>query len=83
MIPRKFFLRADFGLLKEGSSDEVSSVLDLYSPSDNKKLFKVPLSQKAHYNCFMRLLANTVLPLLFKCSLLLFKCSYLIIAVSK
>ena len=68
MIPCRFFRRTDFRLLKEGSTDKLSSVLDLYSPSDNKK----QKSQKAHRNYFIKLLANTI-----KCSFLLLKCFYL------
>ena len=40
IIGCKFFLRTYFSLLKVGSSDEISSVLDLHSPSDSKKQFK-------------------------------------------
>ena len=39
MIRRKFFSRKDFKLLKRGSSDEISSLLDLCF-SDSTKNFK-------------------------------------------
>ena len=40
MIRHKFFRRTNFKLLKEGSSDEISSLSDLYS-SDSTKQFRI------------------------------------------
>ena len=45
MIRYKFFRRTDFKVLKEGSSDEISSLSDLYS-LDSTKQFKNSASKK-------------------------------------
>ena len=45
MIRSKFFRRANFKLLKEGSSDEISSLSDLHF-LDSTKQFKNSTSQK-------------------------------------
>ena len=67
MIRRKFFHQTDFRLLKERSSDEISSLSDLYS-SDSTKQFKNSTSQKLDRKNFSKLLAKIVFPLLFKCN---------------
>ena len=65
MTRRKFFSRTDFKLLKEGSSDEISSLSDLYS-LDSTKQFKISASQKLDRKNFNKLFAKIIFPLFFK-----------------
>ena len=81
MIRRKRFRRTDFKLLKEGSSDEISSLSDLYS-SDFTKQFKNSTSQKLDRKKFNKLFAEIVFPLLFKRNFFFSKCSSLTLLFS-
>ena len=58
MSGRKFSRLTDFKLLKEGSSDEISSLSDLYSSNSTKQL-KNSASQKLDRKNFNRLFAIT------------------------
>ena len=84
MIRRKFLLRTDFKLLKEGSSDEISSLSDLYSSDSTiqKKQFKNSTFQKLDRKNFNKLFTKIVFPLLFKCNYFFPKCSSLILLFS-
>ena len=81
MIRRKFFCRTDFKLLKEGSSDEISSLSELYS-SDSAKQFKNSLSHKLDRKNFNKLFPKIVFPLLFKSNLFFPRSSSLIFSFS-
>ena len=78
MTWRKFFRRTDFNLLKEESSDEISSLSDLYS-SDSTKQFKNSTSHKLDRKNFNKLFAKIIFTLLFKCNFFFPKCSSLIL----
>ena len=65
-------------LLKQGSSDEISSFSDLYS-SYSTKLFKNSPSQKLDRKNFNKIFAKIIFSLLFKCNHFFPKCSSLIL----
>ena len=81
MIRRKFFRRTGFKLLKEGSSDEISSLSDLYS-SDSTKQFRSSTSEKLDRKNFNKLFTKTVFLLLFECNIFFPKCSSFILLFS-
>ena len=81
MIRRKFFRSTGFKLLKEGSSDEISTLSHLYF-SHSTKQFKSSTSQKLDRKSFNKLFAKIVFPLLFKCNFFFPKCSSLILLFS-
>lgn len=61
----KFYPRIDFTLVKVGSN-KISRVFYLYSFFASKKRFKRSMSQKGDCKWLNKLLANTLLPPLFK-----------------